>query len=45
VCSVDWQGGHPHEQPGKVSEFDIDQGKLEKSGKLWFACGVLLQLR
>jgi len=40
------QGDQPAGKPGKVMEFDVGQGKVgEKSGKLWFACCVLLQLK
>ena len=35
------QDGYLPGKPGKVGEFDIGRGK---SGKLWFACGVLLQV-
>jgi len=43
VALFSFQGGHPPGKPGKVREFD--RKVREKSGKLWLACGVLLQLR
>jgi len=45
---VGWTTGDTPGKPGKAREFDIGQGKsgkLGKVGKLWFACGVLLQLQ
>jgi len=42
-CTVgDGEGVHSSGKPGKVGEFEIGR---EKSRKIWFACGVLPDLR